>query len=111
MPKRKKRVVKPQKPGVPIVETPFPFKEGEVVCDLKIVSVDLKAGRGIGFKQAVRRDVVEVNEKGERRLIPHAILKEPRTGKVVWGDLVRQMSVEDFRAMVKLRKTTQPEVE
>lgn len=89
----------------------IPFEKGQVVCDLKIVKIDLTSDRGIGFRQALRRDVVEVGVKGEKVLIPNAIVKDPRTGKVVWQDYVHQMSLEDFQRMVTLKKTAQANVE
>ena len=108
-PKKIKEFADEEKPIKP--QASFPFKVSQVVCDMKVVEVHPGSERAIHFVRAERKDIVKVGDKGEKVLIPKAVVREPLTQKVIWGTEVYSMSLEDFQNMVNLKKEVQSEVE
>jgi len=110
MGRRKKIRTDPEQPTSVEPKTSIPFKEGQVVCDIKVVGINLEHDRSVRFVYARREDVVRIGQKGEKVLIPKSIIRDPQ-GKVLWDDYVHCMTLGDFQNMIDLRKTAQAEVE
>lgn len=81
-------------------EVKIPFKEGQILADVKISRIDPKVHKSIYFvmaKRQTRKEFVVVDGKNEEVTIPDVIVKGE------WNQEERCMTLEDFTKYIEGR--------
>lgn len=95
-----------EKTGSEKVEPAIPFKEGQIICDIKIMKINPNGYKPIEFVTA-KRDT----EGGITRGKDGKLVRTPATGniirdqwgQVIWSDEIRLMTLDDFADFAKKR--------
>jgi len=100
---RPKKVKKEEDGDTGLKSEIYPYEVGQVVCDIKITTINPDSCRPIAFVYA-KRGVEKFDPIRKKNVFyPEMIARTPQ-GKVIWQEQEHCMTVEDFQRMITGRR-------